>query len=371
MSLQDRSQRAQELRREGKRIIGYFCCYVPLEFLTALDFVPYRIWANMQEPISEANLHFIPTACHYARSCFNNALKGYYDFFDGVVGAKTCDTFDRMFQVWKYVLKPEYSHVVHTPNANHPSSYTFFRSELKTFKKSLERAAGREISDKDLREAIRLHNNNRRLVRQLYEFRKESPPRISGSELAHTVILAMSLPVQESTRMLEEKMGELENRPRPEPVKPRILLWGTPVDDISLIQLIEECGADVVMDDICVGSRHYWPDVAETDDPLDGLVERYMDKLVCPFKFWDVTTTHRQDVEKRYSYLKQYAKEFGADGAIMQVVTYCAIHALDVPDVRDYFHEMGLPVLTLEHDYNVATFSSLRTRVQAFIETLD
>jgi bzd-type benzoyl-CoA reductase N subunit len=371
MDLEDRSKRVRELKNQGKKVMGYFCCYVPLEFLTALDFVPYRIWGNMQEPIDEANLHFITTSCNYARSCFNNALTGGYDFFDGVVGSKTCDTFERMFQVWRHVLKPSYAHVVHIPNASHPSSYGFFRSELQTFKDSLEKAAGRKIANEDIREAIRLHNEHRQLMKQLYEFRKETPPRISGSELMQTVIHAMSLPVQEGSRLLEDKMNELDQRPKPEIAKPRILIWGTPVDDISLIQLIEECGADVVMDDICIGSRHYWQDVPETEDPIDGLAERYMDKLVCPFKIRDFTTDHRHDMQNRYGYLQQYVKEFDVEGAIMQVVAYCAIHAIDVPDVKDYFNDMGLPVLNLEHDYNVATFAALRTRIQAFVETLD
>jgi bzd-type benzoyl-CoA reductase N subunit len=369
MDLEARSQRARELKKSGKKVIGYFCCYVPLEFFTALDLVPYRIWGNMQDPILEANTHFISTACPYARSCFDNALKGHYDFFDGVAGAKTCDTFDRLFQVWRYVLKPSYSHVVHVPNGTHQSSYAFLKSELQTFRDSLEVYTGRKITDGDLREAIKLHNENRRLVRELYEFRKEKPPAVSGTELARLVMAVMSLPVGEANDMLREKIGELKKRTRTETVKPRVLLWGTPVDDVSFIQLIEECGADVVMDDTCTGSRLFWHDVPETGDPLDGLVRKYMENSICPFKFPDLVN-HRQDMENRYQYLKRYVRDFAAEGAVMQVVTYCAIHSLDVPDVKDYFNEMGLPALVLEYDYNAASFSALRTRVQAFVETL-
>ena len=163
----------------------------------------------------------------------------------------------------------------------------------------------------------------------------------------------------------------MKQRPQPELIKPRTLIWGTPVDDASLIKLIEECGADVVMDDICIGSRYYWEDLPETEDPVEGIAERYMDKLVCPFKIRDFTSDHKQAMENRYGYLREYVKDFEVEGAIMQVVAYCAIHSIDVPDVRDYLNDMGLPALTVEHDYNVATFSALRTRIQAFVETLE
>ena len=372
MKLRDRGWRVRQLREEGRRIFGYFCCYVPLEFLTALEIVPYRIWGNMEEPIEKANLHFISTSCHYVRSCFDNALKGYFDFFDGVVGAKTCDTADRLFQVWKYVLKPPYSHVIHIPNAAHPSSYEFFKAELELFKESLETFTGRRITTDRLRKAIKEHNTNRNLVKELYELRKEKPPVISGSEFHEILIQALSLPVEEASRMLRNKREEFLNRHKEDIRKPRILLWGTPVDDVSFLQLIEECGADVVMDDTCVGSRHWWPEVSETDDdPMTALADRYTDGLRCPFRFPDIIAGHKQDVEKRYGYLKEYIEEFKVDGVIMQVVGYCAIHALDVPDVKDYLNELGVPVLVLEHNYSTSTFAPLRTRIQAFIETLE
>jgi len=366
----DRSRRVRTLKSDGEKVVGYFCCYVPLELLTAQRIIPYRIWGSMQDTISKANQHFATTACPYARSCFDHALKGSYDFLDGVIGPKTCDTFEKMFQVWRYELKPSFSHVIHVPNAVHPSSYAFLRSELIYFKNSLESFTGRRLSDNDLKDAISLHNENRSLMRQLYEFRKETPPRITGAEIARILIEAMSLPVQESNLMLERKIEELKSRTRHGTIKPRLLIWGTPVDDVSFIELIEDCGADVVMDDTCIGSRYFWHDVAETDDPLDGIVERYIDKTICPLKFWDVND-HKQDLEKRYSYLRQYVADFNVEGVIMQMVTYCAIHALDVPDLKDYFNEMGLPVSILEHDYSVATFPSLRTRIQAFVEMLE
>lgn len=370
-----RDSRARELKEQGKKVVGYFCIYVPLEMMHAEGIVPFRIWGSMKEPPSLANTYFIDTSCFYARTCFEMGLKGAYDFLDGIVGAFTCDTFERMFQVWRYNIKLPYSHVIMVPHAVHtdpPISLEFFKEELNYFRKSLENFTGRKLSDRSLSRSVRMFNKHRALVRELSSIRKKEPPPITGSEVEEVIIASMTLPVEEANQLLEQVIQEARSRGQHSPNKAaRVMVWGTPLDDVAITQLIEESGANVVVEDVCTGMRPFLFDVEATDDPLDGIAARYMDKLTCPFTCKEARGTHKEDLDRRLGYLRQMAKDYQVDAAIIEVVSYCCIHLIDALNVKDYLREeVGIPALIVEHDYNIGALAPLKTRVQAFLETI-
>ena len=134
--------------------------------------------------------------------------------------------------------------------------------------------------------------------------------------------------------------------------------------------MIEGLGAHLVMDDTCVGSRFYWPDVELTEDPLDGLARRYLVDLKCPRTFRQPGKDYQADLESRFGYLKDYARQWQVDGVILQSLRYCDIHGYEVPQVRDYLKGIGLPSLYIEYDYSQSAMAPLRTRLQAFLEVV-
>ncbi len=365
----NRDRRAKELKAEGKKIVGYLCCFPPLEMLTAVDMVPYRILGNAREPITVADNYLETIMCPFLRSCFDMAFKGQYDFLDGFVAPHGCDAESFAYSIWRYYFKPSFSHFVHSPHFVHPPSIKFFKEELGRFKRGIEKFIGRELSDQSLRQAILLHNQNRALVRELYELRKPDPPLLSGSEVTQILVAAMSIPVIESNELLREVIEEVrERKDGPEKKHARLLIWGGPIDDIAFIELVEECGANVVMDDMCIGTRFYWPDVEMTQDTLDGLTKRYLVDILCPRTFREFAGTHKADLENRFSYLKDFAKGWNVNSVILQVVRACDSHEYEVPDVKDYLREAGLTVIDIEHDYLVTALQPLKTRIQALVE---
>lgn len=368
---QDRGKRAKELKAQGKRVIGYFCCYPPLEFLTALDLVPYRILGDVNEPVTRAENYMEVVTCGFIRSCFDIADKGRYNFLDGIVSCRSCQGIEVSYNAWRYYFNPPYYYIIDIPHKMSPWGLAFTKKEYQVFKKDIEKHAGREISDQQLREAIKLHNENRALVRELYGLRKEAPPLLSGSEVMQVMVATMSIPVEESTQLLREVIDEMkERKERLGRKAARLLVWGGIIDGTPLIELIEQCGAYVVMDDTCVGSRFYWSDVELTEDPLDGITQRYLDKIVCPRTFRDSPGTHKEDLDNRFKYLKDYAADFKVNGVILEQVRYCDTHGWEIPDVMGYLREAGLPVLLIEHDYSAVALEPLRTRVQAFLEMI-
>ena len=131
---------------------------------------------------------------------------------------------------------------------------------------TLEEFSGKKLDEGKLRDAIKLYNRRRALLRELYELRKSDPPLVSGTEITKVLVAGMGIPAAEHIELVQAFIAEVKNRPAPKADGlPRIFIWGNEIDDIAFIRLVEECGAHVVMDDLCTGTRFFWDDVPETD----------------------------------------------------------------------------------------------------------
>ena len=372
---QDRAHRAEELKTEGKKVIGYVSIYSVQEMMTALDLVPYRIFGDMREPITKADTCLPAMVCPFIRSWLDLALKGKYDFVDGLVMAHVCDVGEKMASISRTYLNYPYYYFIDLPHTVHKPAQEEFKKLLKDFKKTLELFTGKELSAEKLKEAIKVHNQQRALVRELYDLRKPDPPLLSGVETLQVMKALMSIPVEEGNELLRQVITEVKGRKDGLQKKPRLLVWGSIIDDIALIEMIEGLEANVVIDDTCVGSRAYFPDVELTEDPLDGLAYRYLVELKCPRTFREVVfgaakRDYIADLESRFSYLRDYAQEWNVNGVILQTMRYCDIHGYEVPGLKDYFGHIGLQSTYLEHDYSEAALAPLKTRVQAFLEVI-
>jgi len=369
---ENRNKRALELKENGKKIISYLCCLIPVELITALDLVPYRILGDIDEPITQADTYLETIMCPFIRSCFDLALKGKFDFVDGLVMPHACDAIVKVGEVWPHYHKPEYTHFLNVPHMVYPSSFEFFQNEIKEFQKTLEDFAGRKISTKDLQQAIQLHNENRALLRELYSLRKQSPPLISGTETMKLLVVGTSIPVTEYNELIKAVIAEAKGRKYDTQKEPaRILIYGGEIDDAAFIELVEKSGANVVVDDICLGTRGFRHDIDSNTDPITALARHYLADIQCPRTFRPKEgLTHKQDLDNRFGHLHDYVKEFNVNGVILYIIRFCDTFELDAPDVRDYLRDMGLPVLHLEDDYSVTTIGQLSTRVQAFLEMI-
>lgn len=367
----NRGVRARELHEAGKQVIGYFCCFVPVEIITAFDMVPYRIQGNQREPIDEADAFLEPMACPFVRSCFNMALKGSYDFLDGFVVPHSCDTVERIFGIWSHYKPSSFNHFINVPHMQGLASDGFYRNELDYFIRSLEEWSGKKLDSGKLKEAITLYNERRKVLRELYDLRKSDPPLVSGTEIMKVLVAGMGIPGAEHLLLLREYVVEVKTRPTPKAAKvPRIFMWGNEVDDAAFIELVEECGGQVVMDDLCTGTRSFWEDVPETTDPLEGIAKRYL-ATHCPRSDVSQKEVGRTlELEQRYGYIKSFVRDWNVNGAIFYIVRYCDTCELEGPDLQDYLKAMGIPVLMIEDDYSTSTIGQLRTRIQAFLEII-
>jgi benzoyl-CoA reductase subunit C len=369
---QDYGLRAKELNDEGRKIIGYVCSFVPLEMITAAGCVPFRIRGDVHEPITKGDTLLETIVCPFIRSCFDLAVKGKYDFLSGIAIPHGCDSMTRSYSTWSYSLELPYSHFINIPSVVKESAFEFFNEELKEFKRSLEEFVGKDISNEDLSNAIKMHNENRDKCKAIYEFRKSDPPILTGVELTKILTVGTSLPVEEANALFDEVLEELGQR-KESPLKkgPRILIDGACVDNFELVKIIEDSGASVVADAICNGTRDSLPRTDEGGDPIDALSHRYLDKINCPKTYRNNEAgTFEGDAEKRFGDIGFFAKEFNVDGAVLYVYKYCDPFGFEVPARKAYYETIKVPLLYLEDLYSTGTIGQLKTRIQAFLEMI-
>ncbi|UCD08162.1 MAG: 2-hydroxyacyl-CoA dehydratase [Dehalococcoidales bacterium] len=363
--------RVRELHEQGRKVIGYLCAFTPVEIITAAGFIPFRIKGDVREPITRADTQMETIICPVVRSAYDVTLKGRYDFLDGLIIPHACDSINRTYDIWKYSLDAPYSHLVNLPHSIDDSSLEFYKNELNTFRKSLGNYAGKEITDTDLTRAVELHNRVRTLIKELYELRKSDPPLLTGSEMTKILVAVMGIPPEESIELLSGVIEEIENR-KDTPIKQsyRIMVVGAEVDDTALIDVIEGSGASVVTDDLCPGTREYFPMTEVTAEVIDGIAERYLRGIKCGRTYREVKGTYGESLDDRFGHITRAVDEYGVDGVILYIYMYCDPYGFEVPAMKDYIESNGTPVLYIEDEYSQSTISRLRTRVQAFLEMM-
>jgi len=175
--------------------------------------------------------------------------------------------------------------------------------------------------------------------------------------------------------VLIETISEVKKRTAgPEKKSARLLIWSSTLDDTDITQVFE-AKANVVMNESCGGIRAYRGEVRLTADPLEGLADYYLNEITCARTFRQATLgetskDYARDLQSRFGYLKGIIRDWKVNGAIMLLVRYCDPFAFEMPSLKDYFDRIGVPSAYIEYDYTTGALAPLRTRVEAFLETI-
>jgi benzoyl-CoA reductase subunit C len=362
--------RARDLKVQGKKVIAYLTALGPVEILTAAGVIPFRLKGNVSEAITKGDAYMETIVCPFVRNVFDAAVKGKYDFLDGMVLPHQCDSIDRTDDVWSSTLKLPYWHFLNVPHVTDDPSIEFMKEILRVFIGTLEKFTNTKITNEALAQAVKAHNENRRLMRELYDLRKSNPPLISGVEMMKVLVAAMSIPVTESSALIESVTKEVKQRKPADKKQKRIMLIGDQIDDAAMIDAIEATGAQLVMDDLSIGSKMYWQDVDVTTDPVQGIAERYLRKLKIPTTYVGDGNNYQENLEARFGHMKKYINEFKVDGAILFIYKYCDPYGFEVPAIKSFIESSGTPVLYLEDEYSTSTLARVKTRIEAFLEMI-
>lgn len=350
----------------SRAVIGYSCSYLPAPLLSVAGLSPFRLRAAATgggTPLADTYLSSV--ICTYPRALLEQALDGGFDFLSGWVFTSCCDHLRRLYDNLEHLLSPGFSHMVDLPHKRGAAAVGWYEHELGVLAAELGRHFGVDTTGAALEAAIEQHNRRQELLGRIAELRKRPAPPISGTDFHKLMVaLGQAPPPPSLHEALEELAAELSARSSGlGGYRARLLLAGSMLDDPAYLAIIESVGGLVVADRFCCGSLPgLAPIASDSSKPLRALAEHSLQTNRCPRMM--------ADFELRVRTIRQAAEEHQVDGVIVQIMKFCDLWSVESGPLVAALRRAGLPVLRLEREYARGGEAQLRTRVQAFLESL-
>ena len=373
----------KQAKAEGKRAIGYTCYFMPEVLLDLPGCFSVRLRAPRCTSPDIATYYMSARVCHYARSLLERALEGGFNFLDAQMATETCtgtcrfqehlqqkhlDSVKDMRIIDNDDFFCEFSDVPFKSNEN---GFQHFRGQLQAHVlEPLHEHFGIDISNEAIMKAVEQHNEVCRLINEIGDYRKLDNPTITGYEFHVINLVTLVCPKELILPYLRETAEELKTR-EPDmkwPFRCKVVLAGSENDDPDFTKLIESCGAEVVCDRYCYGAveSRIPIEIKEGDDPLYVIALHYLETSNCP-RFMP-----QDEMRARKRRIAELAKEYHADGVIVASNKFCEYWSYErVIDTVVLPRDFGLPVCSIEKEYINSASGQLRTRFQAFVESVE
>ncbi len=365
----------EKAKADGGICLGYTCFHIPEVLLNVDNCFSTRLRAPNTGSIDIATYYMSNYTCEYARALLERAIEGGYQYLDALIGVDACSMMNRSmehFEILNVNTKPNFF-VTHCDMPFKITDYTLDGYERQMQVRVLDRlheVFGVDVSDAAIRKAVAEHNEVCQIISEIREMRKAENPVITGYEFHVLNLVTYVCPKGLILPYLRETLEELKTRKpdKKNPFRARVAIVGSEIDDPNLTKLIEGCGALVVSDRYCFGSTPGREVIELKDDEpaLRQICLHYMEVSECARYISDEKVLQRRETSDRL------AKEFGAEGIIYEQMKYCDYWGFERALVSHIMHdEYGWPVLSIDRLYNNGNSGQLRTRVQAFVESLE
>ncbi|NMG14719.1 benzoyl-CoA reductase, bzd-type, subunit N [Aromatoleum bremense] len=348
--------------RTGGQVVATMCTYTAEELLIAAGMLPVRV-LGAHEPQNVTEPHIFGMFCPFCRDSLAQGLLGRFDYAEGVTLTQSCIQYRQTFGSWRqHVPTVKWDYYVPMPNevqSEHARKAHY--AEIQSFRVFLQTLIGKEITDDMLRESLAVVDENRRLLRELFDYRKDANPKVTGVEAVYASLTAQFIDKREHNEQLKKVLAALPSRKVERQTGARFMTIGSENDDIAFMAMVESVGATIVIDDQCSGTRYFWNESKPETDVIKAIADRYCDRPACPTKDYPVHT--------RYDHVLGLAKDYDVQGAIFLQQKFCDPHEGDYPDLKRHLEANGIPTLFLEFDIT-NPIGPFRIRIEAFLETL-
>ena len=362
---------------EGDLALGYTCFHAPEVLMNLGNCFSVRLRAPHTNSMELATYYMANNSCEFARALLERALEGSYAFLHAMIGVDVCEANNRAIENMEILHtqgedKDKFFYcTLDIPYSDDEDCVEHIREQVsRKILKPLRENYGIDTSDDAIRAAVSEHNEVCRILTEIGELRKLDIPPITGYEYAVLVLVSYTCPKRLILPYLRETLDEIKSRTTDaeKDYRVRVVVVGSEIDDPQLIKLIEGCGALVVADRYCYGSfpGRQEIELSDTEDALTQVCRWYLQHTECPRQ----SALHR--VKYRNDHVAQLVKDFNADGAIYEQMKFCTYWSYErviasqvMP--RDY----GIQMLSIDRPYISGQSGQLRTRVQAFVESLE
>ncbi|MDD6620255.1 MAG: 2-hydroxyacyl-CoA dehydratase family protein [Eubacteriales bacterium] len=365
----------KQAKSEGKLAMGYTCYHVPEVLLNCGDCFSVRMRAPRTGSLDIATYYMSPFLCGYSKALVERGIEGGYNFLNALLASESCSEMNRAlehFEVLNLVNDDRFFvSFMDIPFKVEPHTVKHYAKQAR--QKILDRLTevyGVDTSDEALLKAVEEHNEVCRLMTEIGEYRKEENPRITGYEYHILNLITYCCPKYLILDKLLETAEELKTRVPDEKknYRAKIVVVGSEMDDPEFTKLIEESGALVVADRYCFGALPGRQEIklADGEDILTQICYHYMKTCQCP------RYMSQEKVNGRRDYVKELVEEYHADGVLYEQLKFCEYwgyeRALASKIMND---EYGVPSASVDRQYTASASGQLRTRVQAFVESLE
>ncbi|MBA2880212.1 benzoyl-CoA reductase/2-hydroxyglutaryl-CoA dehydratase subunit BcrC/BadD/HgdB [Desulfosalsimonas propionicica] len=346
----------------GRIPVGYTCSYVPEVLLSVGDLVPVRVHAPGVYGTEMADIYLSGVTCSYIRSLLEFALDDQYEFLEGWVFAASCDHLRRLCDNLDYLLQPDFIHILDVPHRIGDAALAWYTDELGELTRKLAGHFHADFSETALAHAIRDHNEFAALVSEIGDLRKAPHPPISGSEFHALMMAAQTSPKTLLMDPVRRFRDALSQKALYRDYRARLLVAGGQINEPAYIQAIESVGGLVVADHFCTGSIPGLTPISMNGSPLDAIAAHYLGRTACPRMM--------ENFNDRVDAILAGASAYNADGVILEHIKFCDIWGIEAAAMAGRIKAAGIPVLNLEREYSATGEGQLKTRVQAFIESM-
>jgi benzoyl-CoA reductase subunit C len=349
----------------GRKVIGTLPMNFPKELVHAAGALPVTV-QDSRAPFTLGRGLLYEFYCGYTRSLVDQAATGQFDVFDGFMLVDHCVALLGAVDAIRFELPNTPVFLAqYAASMDEPWTRPEIRKRVEDLRSQLEDWSGAKMADGAISNSIQVFNRNRRLLRHIYDLRRSMRVMITARDMQAVVKSSMVMDVEEHSQRLEALIVALEKQ-QPTKVPPiRLHLSGhfCHAPRTELLDLIEECGAAVVDDDLFTGFRYIATDVSEVEDPIDALTRWYFDRntnVPC--------ATRAQKTVDWEKYLVRSVQQSSADGVVVLMPKFCEPHMLYYPELRRELIRSEIPHLLIETEHEGLPVGALRTRVEALLE---
>lgn len=349
-------------RDQGGKVLGHFQVYFPEELAHAAGMLPVKVHGAAVEG-RHAEARFGSYLCSIVKSSLELALSKRLEL-ELFVSHPICDVARNLAAIWgRNVGYP--SRILYLPqNANSSFSAQYLRDEYARMLALIEEVTGRRVRDEDLRASIVVFNENRRLLRQLYAIKRETPWLLSVDEAYALMSVGGRIPREEHNALLAAVLPGIQARPARPQDRMRVVFEGGFCEQppLDLLRAIGQF-CYVVDDDLQIGLRWIVDDVEPGGDALLTLATAYLECST----YSPVQHDLRKPKEKM---LLERIRGARAEAAIITAAKMCEpgldeqvayAHALD---------EAGIPYFVGEFEEKMTSFDQFQIQLETFVENV-
>ena len=355
----------QEAKAAGKKVVGQYCIYSPLELVIAAGAIPVSLCGTKNDSIPPAEAVLPRSLCPLIKSSFGFALQDscpYLAASDLVIADTTCDGKKKMYELLQQ-YKPLM--LLQLPQVQDGDARAYWGGQYVKLRERLEHDFGVEIGGGKLKEAIHLCNRLRAALKKVLDLAMLNPSPLTGMQLLNISFRASFMPdYEQAIAMLEEIAREVKASHASSGGDPvRVVLTGVPtgLGSHKVIQLLEECGARVVCIDSCSCHKKVRLFIDEEADPMTALADRYL----------ETPCSVMSPNPNRYSVLRQLVKDFSAHAVVDLTWQGCQTYDVESFSLKKFVREeLNLPFLQVVTDYSPADTEQLKVRIEAFLEMI-